>query len=295
MDKYRKSAVPIVLFLLPAFLIYTILEVVPIIQTFYFSFYEWNGIGGVALKFVGIENFTDLMGFKGFWLSIKNVIWFLILSLFTQIPIGFFLAILLSTYCKGYRIFKAAFFSPLVLSTTAVGLMWYFILFPGTGVLNTILTSIGMENFTTSWLTDKNTALNSLILITAWISSGYYLTIGFAAISSIPDEIMEAGLIDGADGIKKVFYITLPLIWESVKISVILVITGILKIFEIVFVMTQGGPNGLTEVPVSLMYNEAFKYGHYGRGSAIAVIVFLMSVFITIISLKLMQRKSYDE
>lgn len=292
MVKYRKSAWPIILFLLPALLIYTTLEIVPIIQTFYFSFFKWNGIGGVPLKFVGLQNFIDLISFKGFWLSMKNIMWFLVLSLLTQIPIGFFLAILLSSRLKGYRFFKAAFFSPLVLSTTAVGLMWYFILFPNSGVLNNILTSIGLENLAKNWLIDKGTALNSLILITAWISTGYYLTIGFAGISAIPDEIMEAGLIDGADGFKKVIYITIPLISESLKISVILVITGILKIFEIVFVMTQGGPNGLTEVPVSLMYNEAFKYSHYGRGSAIAILVFLMSIIMTILSLKLMQSKS---
>jgi len=172
--------------------------------------------------------------------------------------------------------------------------MWYFILFPNGGVLNNLLTALGLESWTRNWLIDKDTAMTWVIVVTGWVSTGYYTTIFFAAITGLPDEILEAAALDGATGLKKITRIVLPMIWESVKTSVILVVTGILKTFEIVFIMTQGGPNGLTQVPVTLMYYEAFKYDHYGRGSAIAVVVFLMSIGLTIISLRLMNREKIE-
>lgn len=294
MDNYRKNTKAIILFLLPAFLIYTFIEVVPVMQSIYFSFFEWPGIKGVPLEFVGMNNFIHVLGNSEFWHSMRNVLWFLILSLLTQLPVGLVLAILLSTYCKGYKVFKTIFFIPLILSVTAVSLMWYFILFPNNGALNTFLTSIGLEKLTRAWLIDKNTALNTVILVSSWIGCVYYMTINFAAISAIPEEIIDAALLDGAVGIKKILYITLPLIWESIKISVVLIITGVLKVFDVVFILTGGGPNGLTNVPTTLMYDEAFKYSHYGYGSAISTIIFVVSLIFTLASLKLMNGKKSE-
>jgi raffinose/stachyose/melibiose transport system permease protein len=283
------------LFLLPALLIYVLLEIIPVIQSFYFSFFDWPGIQGVPLKFVGLRNFIDLLKSKLFLTSIKNILWFVGLSLLTQLPIGFLFAILLSNFCKGYRFFKASYFIPLVLPITATSLLWRFILFPNEmGVLNHILISLGLGNLATGWLINKSTAMTAVILVTAWGGTAYYLTIGFAAVTGIPDDVLESAEIDGASGVKKVFYITIPMVWEAIKISIIMIITGVLKIFDIVFVMTEGGPNGLTHVPATLMYYEAFKYNHYGLGSAISTIIFLMSIIITVISLKLMTGEKYE-
>ncbi len=283
-----------ILFLSPALLLYVLFELIPIGQTFYFSLHSWPGIHGVPLKYVGLGNFFGVFRSPAFWLSIRNIIWYVVLSLAVQIPIGYLLAFLLSSFPKGYRFFKTAFFSPLVLSVTAVGLMWYFILYPNGGSLNTVLTNLGLESWTRNWLVDRRTAMTTIILVTGWISTGYYMTIGFAAVTGLPEDVLEAAVLDGAVGLKKVFFVMLPMIWETVKVSIVMVVTGILKTFEIVFIMTEGGPNGLTQVPVTLMYYEAFKYDQYGRGSAIAVIVFLMSILASILALRLARRESVE-
>jgi raffinose/stachyose/melibiose transport system permease protein len=287
MTKYRNNWKAILLFLLPAFLIYTGLEIIPIGQTIYFSLFDWIGIQGVPMKFVGLKNFVHLFQYPEFYVSLKNIAWFLVLSLLTQIPIGYLLAFLLTGRVRGSRLFKSVFFMPVVLPITAVGMIWYFILMPNDGVLNTILAEIGQKGWQHAWLVDKSTALNSLILITTWISVPFYLIIGYAAITGIPEEVMDASSIDGAVGIKRTFHIVIPMIRESIRISIVLVITGILKIFDIVFIMTEGGPNGLTHVPVTLLYYEAFKYNNFGIGNAIAIVVFLMSILLSFLALKL--------
>ncbi len=293
MTHYRKSLRVITLFLIPAILIYTLLEVIPVFHSIYLSFFEWPGIQGVPLKFVGLQNFIDLLSYEQFIKSLKNILWYVVLSILTQIPIGYLFAIMLSSFRPGYRFFKATFFLPLVLPITATSLLWRFILFPNEdGVLNHILIFLGLDNWTNGWLIDPATAMTSVILVTAWSSTPYYLTIGFAAVTSIPHEVIESSIIDGAGTFRRVFTITIPMIWESLKISVVLVITGILKIFDIVFVMTEGGPNGMTHVPATLMYYEAYKYNHYGLGSAISTVILLLSILFTVLSLKVMSTKN---
>ena len=153
-----------------------------------------------------------------------------------------------------------------------------------------LLMKLGMENLCTGWLVDSKTAMICIILVTTWASVAYYIVIGLAALNSIPEDILESATIDGANTWKKVIYIMIPMIWESIKISVVMIITGVLKVFDMVFVMTEGGPNGLTHVPATLLYSQAFKYNHYGIGSAISTVMFLMSLALTIISLKIMNR-----
>lgn len=291
MNSYRRNFKAIILFIAPAFLIYTILGILPIFQSFYFSFHEWSGIQGVPLKFVGLDNFKYLLEYKDFLTSIKNILRFVLISLVTQVPLGLLLAFLLSSYCKGFKFFKAAIFMPIVLSITAVSLMWYFILFPGNGVLSSLLSSVGLESLARNWLADKSTALNTLILVNTWISGGYYMTIFFAAITSISEDVLESALIDGSLGIHKVIKIIIPMIWDVVVVTIVMVITGTLKIFDLVFIMTKGGPNGLTNVPASLMFSEAFSYNHYGLGSAISTVIFAISIIFTVISLKIMQKE----
>lgn len=289
---YRKNLKIAVLFLFPALIVYTIFVVIPMFTSFYFAFNDWPGIKNVPLKYVGLANFKELFHDKEFVTAIKNVLLYVFWSVLTQVPIGFFIAIVLNRIRIGKRFFKAVFFFPLILPATSVFLMWNFIFFPtDAGVLNHLLNALGLSNLTRTWLVDENTAFGVVILVTTWSSVGYYMTIGLAALAGIPDEINDSAEMDGAAGFRKLVYITLPMIWESIKISVVFVITGVLKIFDIIFVMTNGGPNGSTQVPATLMYEEAFKYDHYGLGSAISTVIFAISLLLTVVSLKLMQWK----
>jgi raffinose/stachyose/melibiose transport system permease protein len=289
-DQYRRDIKVIVAFLALPLLIYVGLAVIPIIQALYFSVFDWPGIQGVPLEFVGLQNFREMFSYGDFQQSLLNVLQFVVLNLVIQIPVGYGLALLLGNYLRGYRAFKVVFFLPVVLPMTATSLLWKFIYFPTeTGVLNLIWSLFGGEPI--AWLLEKNTALNSVIVANAWTGLGYHMVIGFAAISSIPEDILEAADIDGCIGLRKVWRIILPIVWEAMKISVALIIVGSLKNFDIIFIMTEGGPNGLTNVPATLMYFEAFRYFNYGLGSAIAAFIFIASVVLAVGTLRLMRRE----
>lgn len=292
MELYRKNKRVITLFLLPALLIYLVLAVIPILQSLGFAFFEWPGIQGVPLKWVGIKNFQKLLGMKDFARSFFNALVFVVLNLLLQIPVGYFLAYLLSNFCKGYRFFKTTFFAAVVLPITATGLLWKFIFGPNTdGILNALLSSLHLTDGQTGWLIQPATALICLNIANAWSGFGYHMTIGFAAITSIPSEILESAEIDGATGLRRIVHIVIPMIRESLKISVVLIVIGSIKLFDLIFVMTEGGPNGLTHMPATLLYYEAFKYQNYGIGSAISALIFVVSLLLAMLSMRLMKNK----
>lgn len=295
MSKYYSNKKIIFLFLFPAMLIYLGLAIYPIIQSIVFSFYEWNGLQGVPMEFVGLKNFMTMFQSDKFWLSVKNVFQFILVNLVFQLIIGYGLALLLAKGMKGFKVFKTIFFFPVVLPLTATALLWKFIYFPNNiGVLNQFLDLIGLSALKNGWLIDVDTALNAVSIANVWTGFGYHMVIGFAALSAIPDGILESAMIDGATGIKRFFHITLPMIWESMKISIVLLVTGSMKNFDIIFVMTEGGPNGATHVPSTLMYYEAFKYDHYGLGSAIAVFIFVACLALAGFTMKAMKRDTIE-
>ncbi|MDO4343362.1 MAG: sugar ABC transporter permease [Eubacteriales bacterium] len=297
MEKIRKNKRTIVLFLLPAVLIYLCFEVIPVIMSIYFSFHDWPGIQAIPLEFVGLDNYKSLFQNKVFLQSLKNVFIYVIVSVILQVPLGFGLGLLIHHFKKGQRFFKAAFFIPMILSVTAVALLWNFIYFPTEkGILNSFLIKIGLENLTQQWLVNPKTSLMCLIVVSTWTSVGYYMIICLAGLTSVPDSVVEAGDLDGATGWKKVWYIYIPMLWEPLKMSTIMVITGVLKIFDTVYILTPtGGTNNSTIVPALLMYNEAYRYGHYGLGSAIATVIFVLSVAVSVFSQKLMNRRESVE
>ena len=293
MEKIRRNKKAIAFFLIPGMILYTILLMVPSAGSLIMSFFQWNGIKGVPMIFVGFDNFKRVISDTAFWHSVKNIMWFMILTLITQLPVGLLLAVMLSERYRGYRIFKFAYFVPQVLSTTVIGLLWYFILMP-TGVLNTVLRSVGLDSLVRSWLVDRNTAMTTIILVNTWCGIGFHMTVSYAAISGIPEDIIEAGKLEGASGLKKIRYIIIPMIWESIISSIVVIITAVLKTFDLVYVMTEGGPNGLTDVPSTLLYKEAFRYNDFGKASVIGVYIFLLSIVFTVISLRITKRERLE-
>lgn len=293
MDKVRKDIKTILVFLLPGLIVYIVMLMVPIIGTLLLSLYRWNGMRNAPMRFTGLMNFVRVFSDSKFWVSMKNISWFMILTLITQLPIGLLLAVLLNTKFKGYKFFKTLFFVPQVLSPTVVALVWYFILMP-VGVLNNILKMIGLEFLTRLWLVEPSTAMTSIILVTTWIGVGFHMTVTYAAISGIPDEILESATLEGCTGLKNVVKIIIPMIWETIVSCIIIIVTAVLKQFEMVFIMTEGGPNGLTDVPSTILYKEAFRYNDFGKGSAISVLIFIFSIALTLLSLRLTKRERIE-
>lgn len=297
MEKIRKNKKTIILFLLPAVILYLCFEVIPVMMSIYFSFNDWPGIQAVPLKFVGLENYKNLFRNAVFLKSLQNVFVYVLVSVILQVPLGFGLGLLIHHFKRGQRFFKAAFFIPMILSVTAVALLWNFIYFPTEkGILNNFLIKIGLQSFTQQWLVNPKTSLLCLIIVSTWTSVGYYMIICLAGLTSVPESVMEAGELDGATGWKKIRHLYIPMLWDPIKMSTIMVITGVLKIFDTVYILTPtGGTNNSTVVPALLMYNEAYRYGHYGTGSAIATVIFVLSALVSVFSLMLMNKRESIE
>lgn len=288
--KNKKAMLTAILFLTPALLVYIVFQIIPIIGGLYFSFMEWDGIGGSKVDFVGLANYAKAFNNQLFILSLKNMAKMVFVSVLLHTPIALLMAVLINEKLRGFRIFKALFFVPTVFPLTAIGLMWYFIFMPD-GVFNVLLKSVGLSNFAIPWLIKQNTAMNTIVFVNVWAGIGYYMVILLAGLTTISRDLYEAAQIDGANKIQCFFRITVPCLKPTIILCIVMDIIGSVKVFDLVFAMTGGGPNGLTNLPTTLMYNEAFKYSHYGVGSAIGIIIMIICLVGTVGSNMLMKAK----
>lgn len=279
----RTRILTAVLFLTPALSLYLFFVISPVVQGGYLSFFDWNGIPSVPLEFVKFDNYIEMFTTPAFWRALKNSGIFILTAFFVQLPLSFILASFITRNGAGVRLFKSAYFMPVILPVTAIGIIWSNILFPNGGVLSTLLENIGLESLTRNWLGDPATATLTVALVGAWLYSGLNMIIIAAGLVAIPEEIYEAGEIDGAVGLKKTIFLTLPMMKETLKIYSILAITGSLRVFDIVFVMTHGGPNRASETLAAQMYYEAFRYHDFGYGSTIGVFILVTGLLVSIL------------
>ncbi|GLI06047.1 ABC transporter permease [Paenibacillus tyrfis] len=288
----RKPYLIAAVFLLPALLLYTLAFIVPIFQTAYMSFFSWNGIKNVALEYVGLQNYIAMFQKPEFYRSLKNIGVFILASFVLILPIAFALAHIVTSKMKGRRFFKIAFFMPSVLPLTAVGLMWQFLLKGEGGLVNMVLSAIGASSLTHDWLGEPAIAIYVVVVVNAWIYCGLNMIIFASGMVAIPEQLYEAAAMDGAVGFKRLWYITVPMMKETLKIFSILAVTQSLRVFGQIFVMTGGGPNGATDVPTTLLYYESFKYNNFGMGNAIGTFIIVAALLSTIILNKLMNTKT---
>lgn len=261
--------------LAPTLLIFTAYIIIPIGVAMYYSFTSFTGIGKPS--FVGLSNYKTLFGDKIFYLSLKNTGIVLLISAITVIPLSFLLALLLNRAFPGTKAVRALNFSPNIIAPILVGLIWVFILDPSMGLLNAVFRQFGLEQFQPEWIGGRTLTPYSVAFVYLWKVLGYNATIFITAFKTIPDDIYEAASIDGAGGLKKLWYITIPLIRPTFVIVVLLLITGVFKIFEIVVQLTGGGPNHLSELLVTYMYYMTFQSTKYGYGMSIAMMTFLIT------------------
>ncbi len=279
------------LFLLPAIALYTIFLINPIVQTVYMSFFEWNGVMKSPMRYIGWDNYVEMIGNKVFWKSLLNSFWFIVGSFVILMPLSFALALVITSKIRMRRFFKTAFFIPVVLPLTAVGLMWGFILYPNGGLVNLLLENMGLHAWAKNWLGDSTLAIFSVVFVNEWIWAGFNMMIFSAGLVNISEEINQAAEMDGAIGWKKMRYVTIPMLNESFKIFSVLAITGSLRVFDIIYVMTQGGPNNASDVPATLLYYEGFRYNNFGVSNSIGVAILVLSLLGSILLNKAMSRK----
>lgn len=280
----------VIMSLAPAILVYALFVFVPVLWSGYYSFFDWKGIG--TAKFIGLKNYVEIIHDPIFWTSLKNNLIFLVVAVFGQLPVALILAILLHKSNALQRFIRSAVFVPMVMSSVVIGMIWQYIYHPQIGILNLLLEKLGLESWKLQWLSDPKIAIFALAPPLIWSFVGLYLIIFISAFQNIPGEIHDATQIDGAEGARKLFSVTLPMMWSTVQIAIILCISGSLKSFDLVYVMTKGGPAHATELLATYMYNSTFSSYRYGFGSAISTTIVLISLIFIGISQWATSRKS---
>lgn len=229
-------------------------------------------------RFVGLGNYINLLKDKVFLSALKNNIIMVIGSLIAHLPIALFLATIIFTKVRGSNFFQAVFFLPCVICGVAVGLAWTFIYHSEFGLINKFLTALGLDQLRHAWLANKETALISIIIVVMWQYIGYHLMIQLAAMRNVPASLYDAARIDGASKWQQFKYITFPLIKPILKVDAVLIITGSLKYYDLVAVMTGGGPNHSTELMSTYMYYQGFRTLKYGYSASIGVVLLILCI-----------------
>lgn len=285
----KNKQTAIILGLLPALLIYLVFAIYPILQSFYYSFMEWDGFSDMT--FVGWSNFAELFQDPLFWNSAKNNIYVVLASVLGQVPIALFIALLLNRKLKGSKIFRTIGFMPVVLSTVVISLTWSLIYNSQDGLINELLRTFGLGFLAQNWLGDTQWSMIAVCITVVWQFVGLYLIIFLAALQNVPEEVLEAARMDGANEWMTTWRITIPMIKDTILVAVILCIAGSLRTFDLIYVMTNGGPSHSTDVMALYMFNETFSNLQYGYGSAVSVIIFFFSLLLIFIVTKLLGRK----
>ncbi|MCR5734122.1 MAG: sugar ABC transporter permease [Lachnospiraceae bacterium] len=271
------KGVNIFLFLLPALLLFVGILIAPIFLSAYYSTFDWNGMSS-AKEFVGIKNYTEMFTSNsiGFAKALKNSLLLALLSVFIQLPLSLGLALLLGKGMKGERFFLSVFFMPVLISTVVIGQLWLKIYNPDYGILNVTLAKLGFENLQKLWLGDKKIALWACFVPMLWQYVGYHMLFMYAGVKGVSTDLREAAMIDGATQGQVNRYIVIPIIKPVLRVSVIFAVTGSLKAYDLIYVLTNGGPLHATEVPSTRMIEMLFQRNRYGMGSAMAVMLILL-------------------
>ena len=276
MNKMYSNKWYIIIFLLPALILFCGVLIAPIGASGYFSFFDWNGF--TEKTYIGLSNYKELFTSDsiGFMKALGNSLLLAVLSVFLQLPLALALALVLGKKIKGERAFLSVYFMPVLISTVVIGQLWLKIYNPDYGVLNVALRAVGLDNLAHIWLGDKATALGAVFVPILWQYVGYHMLLLYAGVKSVPPELREAAMLDGATDGQVNRYIVLPYIKPIIKISVIFAVTGSLKSFDLIYVLTNGGPLHATEVPSTLMISMLFLRNRYGMGSTIAVLLIIL-------------------
>ena len=276
MHKIYSNKLHILIFLLPALILFCGVLIAPIGASAWYSFFDWNGFGEKI--YVGFSNYKELFASDeiSFLKALRNSLLLAALSVFLQLPLALALALTLGKKIKGERAFLSVYFMPVLISTVVIGQLWLKIYNPSYGILNVFLRSVGLDSWTRTWLGTKETALGAVFVPTLWQYVGYHMLLLYAGVKSVPPELREAAMLDGASDGQVNRYIVLPYIKPIIRISVIFAVTGSLKSFDLIYVLTNGGPLHATEVPSTLMINMLFLRNRYGMGSTIAVLLIVL-------------------
>ncbi|KPG70600.1 carbohydrate ABC transporter permease [Enterococcus sp. RIT-PI-f] len=274
-------------FIAPNFIGFFLFTLIPVIFSLILAFMEWDSFS--TPEFVGFKNFTKMVGDDTFWISLKNTFLYTIGVVPLTLVCSLGLAILLNKKIRGIKFFRTAFFFPYVTSLVAIAVVWNMLFHPTMGPINQFL-KVFIEN-PPGWTSSSDWALTAIVIVSVWRGMGYYMILYLAGLQSVPKELYEAASMDGANKWKQFLNVTLPSLRPTTFFVSIMLVINCFKIFDLVQVMTAGGPGRATNVLVYNIYNEAFVKFNFGYASAIAMVLFIIVLGITVIQFRWNQRQ----
>jgi len=280
-------------FIFPVFFLYTVFVIYPAIRSLYLSFFNWNGIAPVK-KFVGFKNYIQLfLHDTVFVVALKNNILWTIGSLAIISGLGLVFAVVLNQRIRGRYVFRGILYFPYILSGIMVGMVWNWMYHPSMGLINDILGAIGLTSLQIPWLATRATALPAIFLAALWQSIGFSMVIFLAGLQTIPQEQYESAKIDGASAFRCFKDITVPMLRETFIIVFATTLIGSFKVYDIVYVMTGGGPAQSTQVLALWMYLKSFYYYNIGEGAALSWVMIIVIMSVAIPYIKFMTKESH--
>jgi len=286
----RRWWVPYAFLALPLTM-YVIWVIIPIFQTIIFSFTDWDGVSP-TYHFIGFENYKEIFSDPYFMLSLKNNIKWLLAFVFLSVPAGLGVATLLDQKFPGGKVYKTMMYLPMTLSFVVIGQIWSWILEPKYGALNTFLRAIGLSSLAKPWLSDPGVVTYALIAAASWRQIAYAMVLFLAGLKNVPRDLVEAAYVDGANSWQRFWYVILPLLRPAMVIAITVSVIDSLRAFDIVYVLTRGGPFYSSSVLANYMYIQSFHNYRMGFGASIAVIQFLITFgFILLYLLNVFKRE----
>lgn len=279
-----QAVVFIVLALLPGLLFYGIYNLYGIVRTIQYSTLAWTGITKDA-AFIGLQNYHRLFKDPMMGTAIKNNLILMIVSIVVELPFALILALALNSSIKGTRFFRTVFFMPMLFSTVAIGIMWQLFFDPMFGILAHVMRAAGLGRYIVGFLADSRTAMPAVLFVICWQFIPFYMIILKAGLTNISQELYEAATIDGANRNQSFWRITLPLMTPTLRTSAVMSMVGSLKYFDLVYIMTGGGPSGATELMATYMYKRGFVEFGMGYASSIATLMFIVCFIFAIVFL----------
>lgn len=278
------------LFIAPAMALFGVFVLLPVGSAFYYAFTHWDGF--TAPRWAGLANFERAFADMVHLESYVHVVLYILGTLVFEVTFGLVVAVLLNSDRRGFAMLRGFFFSPVVLSMSAAGVLWAFVLDYRTGLLNSVLKAVGAGDWAQPWLSQSSTALLAITVVSGWKYAGFYMVIFFAALRRIPRNLYEAATLDGAGAVRQFFSITLPLLRQNVLVAVLLAVTGGFAGFDLFFTMTNGNPFGATEVPATWIMKQAFDKNQLSYGIALTVVLTAVVMVISLIYLRVSERLS---
>jgi raffinose/stachyose/melibiose transport system permease protein len=255
--------------------LYAAFVIVPMVLAGYYSLFNWNGLGPLD-KFIGLDNYTRALGDPVFRAAVGHNAFIVVASIVIQLPLALGLALLLNRRLRGRAILRMVLFAPYVLSEVVTAVAWQLILQPS-GPVNSLLKGIGLDGLAQLWLADRDLVIYSLFIVITWKYLGFGIVLFLAGLQGVPAELLEAATVDGASPWQRTRHIVLPLLGPTVRIWIFLSVIGALQLFDLVWIMTKGGPSNASVTMATFLIDRGFERSQVGYGSAAAVLLFVIS------------------